>query len=136
MPNIAGINGCRGGWFSIFEELPSRTLASKIFATIDDLTRHIENLDVVAIDVPIGLTDRGPRACDVAAREMLGAKRGSSVFPAPVRPALGAATYVEACERSLAAQGKKLPKQSFAIYPKIRQLDELLRARLDCARAS
>lgn len=129
MPSIVGINGCKRGWFCIFEELPSRNLSTKIIATIEDLVRHAQTLDVVAIDVPIGLTDGGPRACDVAARKMLGGIRASSVFPAPVRPALGAASYEDACARSFDAQGKKLPKQSWAIYPKIRQLDELLRAR-------
>jgi predicted RNase H-like nuclease len=131
MENIAGINGCKLGWFCIFEALPSRQLASKIFTTIEDLAKHIERLDVVAIDVPIGLTDFGPRACDVAARKMLGRKRQSSVFPAPVRPALSATTYEEACVRSFAAQQKKLSKQAWAIYPKIRQLDELLTGRRD-----
>ena len=84
---------------------------------------------MVAIDVPINLTDGGPRACDVAARKMLGGARASSVFPSPVRPALGAATYEEACTRSFEAQGKKLSKQAWAIYPKIRELDQLLRLR-------
>lgn len=135
MTTISGINGCRGGWFCIFEELPSRKLASKIFPTIDDLARHAEQIDIVAIDVPIGLTDSGPRACDVAARKMLGGKRASSVFPAPVRPALSAETYEDACARSFDAQKKKLPKQAWAIYPKIRQLDELLSRRTDlCAK--
>src|SRR5438132_8300619 len=100
MANIAGINGCRGGWFCIFEELPSRRLASKIFPTIEDLANHAEQLDVVAIDVPIGLTDSGPRACDVGARKLLGGKRASSVFPAPVRAALAATSYADACARS------------------------------------
>lgn len=131
MTNIVGINGCKAGWFCIFEELPSRHLASKTFTTIEDLAKHIEPLDVVAIDVPIGLTDSGPRACDVEARKMLGGKRASSVFPAPVRAALSAETYDEACVRSFAVQQKKLPKQAWAIYPKIRQLDELLTRRRD-----
>lgn len=131
MSNIAGINGCKSGWFCIFEELSSQQLASKIFSTMDDLAKHVEQLDVVAIDVPIGLTDAGSRACDVSARKMLGGKRASSVFPAPIRPALSARSYEEACTRSFAAQKKKLPKQAWAIYPKIRQLDELLARRQD-----
>jgi predicted RNase H-like nuclease len=125
--NLAGIDGCRLGWICIFEELPTRHLASKIFPTVDDLAKHIAQLDVVAIDVPIGLTDSGPRGCDAAARKMLGPKRASSVFPAPIRAALGAATYDDACTRSFDAQGKKLSKQAWAIYPKIRELDTLLR---------
>ncbi|MEO8381609.1 MAG: DUF429 domain-containing protein [Acidobacteriota bacterium] len=129
MTAIAGVDGCKLGWFSIFEELPSRQLGSKIFPKIEDLTRHIAQLDFVAIDIPIGLTEGGPRACDLAARKMLGGARASSVFPAPIRPALGAETYEAACTRSFEAQGTKLSKQSWAIYPKIRELDELLQAR-------
>ncbi|HEX6101246.1 MAG TPA: DUF429 domain-containing protein [Thermoanaerobaculia bacterium] len=129
MPNLVGIDGCKLGWLCIFEELPSRRLASKTFETIDDLVRHIEALDVIAIDVPIGLTDAGPRLCDQQARRLLGPVRGTSVFPAPIRAALDAPTYEEACARSLTAQNKKLPKQSWAIYPKIRELDGLLQRR-------
>jgi len=54
-----------------------------------------DDLAVLAIDIPIGLLD-GPRACDKAARKLLGQPRGSSVFPALSRPALGAQTYPEA----------------------------------------
>jgi predicted RNase H-like nuclease len=129
MTTIAGVNGCKRGWFCIFEELPARSLGSKIFPTIDGLVRHAALIDVVAIDVPIGLTDRGPRKCDEEARKMLGGVRASSVFPAPIRAALDATSYEDACNRSFEAQGKKLPKQAWAIYPKIRQLDVLLRAR-------
>lgn len=129
MPNLVGIDGCKLGWLCVFEELPSRQLASKTFETISDLVRHIEALDAIAIDVPIGLTDAGPRLCDQQARRLLGPVRGTSVFPAPIRGALDAPTYEEACARSLAAQNKKLPKQSWAIYPKIRELDDLLQRR-------
>lgn len=131
MPTIAGIDGCKRGWVCIFEELPSRSLGSKIFETIDDLVKHAASIEVIAIDVPIGLTDRGPRACDVAARKLLGGARASSVFPAPIRPALDATSYEDACTRSFNAQGKKLSKQGWAIYPKIRELDELMRTRPD-----
>lgn len=128
MTTIAGVDGCKTGWFAILEEIPARQLGSKIFPTISDLTKHLAQFAVVAIDIPIGLTDAGPRACDVAARKLLRGARASSVFPAPIRPAIAAGTYEEACERSFAAQGKKLPKQSWAIYPKIRELDSALRA--------
>lgn len=131
MPNLAGIDGCKSGWICIFEEFPSRRLGSKIFPTIADLAKHAGSIDVICIDIPIGLTDAGARVCDIEARKLLGPKRASSVFPAPIRPALNATTYEEACERSFAAQQKKLSRQSWAIYPKIRELDHLLITRLD-----
>ena len=46
-----------------------------------------KRFDLVGIDMPIGLIDGPPRACDVAARKYLG-RAGSSVFPAPPRASL------------------------------------------------
>ena len=46
------------------------------------------DFDALGIDTPIGLPDRaerGGRACDAAARRLLGPGRASSVFSAPVR---------------------------------------------------
>jgi len=131
---IVGADGCPSGWLCVFEDLPSRRLGSKIFASVAELFDAAPEIDVLAIDIPIGLTDAGPRQCDVAARKWLGGKRASSVFPAPIRPALAASTYPEACEISHRAQQKRISKQAWAIYPKIREVDELLRSRDDIAR--
>ena len=81
----------------------------------------------MAVDAPIGLVERGARACDVAARAVLGPRR-SSVFPAPLRPLLGAASYAEASRLRRAIEGKGLSRQTWAIVPKIVELDALLRA--------
>jgi predicted RNase H-like nuclease len=131
MTTIVGADGCRSGWLCIFEELPTRRIGSKVFATIADLFAAAPTLDVLAIDIPIGLTDAGPRECDAAARTLLGPIRGTSVFAAPIRPALHAASYTDACDISFKTQQKKLSKQSWAIYPKIRELDDLLRTHSD-----
>lgn len=126
---IVGADGCKSGWLCIFEELPTRRLGSKIFGSVAELFAAAPAIHSLAIDIPVGLTDSGPRACDVAARKRLGPVRGTSVFPAPIRPALYAASYAEACKASLEAQNRKLSQQAWAIYPKIRELDTLLRER-------
>jgi predicted RNase H-like nuclease len=131
MTTIAGVDGCPSGWLCIFQEMPARSLTSKVFPTIADLFAFAPQLQALAIDIPIGLTESGPRACDLGARGLLGGGRASSVFPAPIRPALQASSYPEACEASFRAQGKKLSKQSWAIYPKIREVDQLLLDRAD-----
>jgi predicted RNase H-like nuclease len=82
-------------------------------------------LAAVAIDIPIGLAPDGPRRADVEARQRLGPRR-SSVFPAPVRSVLTAATYEEACSVSRAACGKAISKQLYNILPKIREVDALV----------
>ena len=81
----------------------------------------------VGIDIPIGLPARGPRACDVQARALLGPRR-SSVFPAPVRDVLGAASYADACARSRAATGKALSQQAWNLVPRIADVDRALTA--------
>jgi predicted RNase H-like nuclease len=75
--------------------------------------------------MPIGLSDFGPRACDVAARRRLG-RAGSSVFPAPLRVVLGCADYAAACEESRRASGKALSVQTWNLVPAIRSLDDAL----------
>ena len=81
---------------------------------------------LVAIDVPIGLSEDGPRACDVSARRLLGAPRASSVFPAPGRAALGSRTYEEACESNRRQLGVAISRQCFGILDKIDHVDHLM----------
>jgi predicted RNase H-like nuclease len=76
------------------------------------------------IDIPIGLAECGPRACDREARRMLGPRR-SSVFPAPARPVLRASSYKEACTISRQVSGRAVSKQLYNIVPKIREVDRL-----------
>ena len=83
-----------------------------------------------AVDAPIGLAEAGPRACDLAARRVLG-RRGVTVFPAPVRAVLGATSYEEACALSRAAQGRALSLQAWHITDKIADLDSALDGRVD-----
>ena len=85
---------------------------------------------LVAIDIPIGLTNVGARLCDLAARRYLKAPRASSVFPAPIRSALCAETFEDACRINREVGGKGISKQAFAIYPKIREVDEALQSDL------
>ena len=84
---------------------------------------------VLAVDMPIGFVDvpRPPRACEVEARKRLPGK-ASSVFPTPCRPALACTTHAEAnaLSRSL---GVGINQQTFHLFPKMREVDDLLRSR-------
>ncbi|HEV7485497.1 MAG TPA: DUF429 domain-containing protein [Thermoanaerobaculia bacterium] len=126
MPNIAGVDGCPAGWIALVEDTETRLITAHVFLTFRDLV-FSRDAAVIAIDIPIGLTECGARECDLRARNHLGPQRGTSVFPAPIRPALAASTYATANEASIAAQKKGISKQAFAIYPKIREVDEALR---------
>ncbi len=124
---LMGIDGCRGGWLVAASDA---ALSALRFTVVEDLEPLIARAErggaLMAIDIPIGLAGGGPRACDLEARRMLGRPRGSSVFPAPCRPALGATTYARACSLSRRAQGVALSIECFNILPKIRQVDSLM----------
>ncbi|HWS73295.1 MAG TPA: DUF429 domain-containing protein [Thermoanaerobaculia bacterium] len=127
MLNIAGTDGCRAGWLCLIEELETRRVGSKIFATFVELADALA-VNVIAIDIPIGLTDSGARACDLQARKILGPKRGSSVFPAPIRALLKAGDYATTNALSRRVHQKGVSAQAHAIYNKVAEVDDVLRA--------
>jgi predicted RNase H-like nuclease len=104
--------------------------SSRSIKRVDGLSGIVADLDsgrlgAVAIDIPIGLPDKGSRRCDLEARKLIGPRR-SSVFPAPFRSVLGALTYEDAAIRCRAVSGKSLSLQSFGILPKIGEVDSLM----------
>jgi predicted RNase H-like nuclease len=128
MTIIGGADGCAGGWVCIERDTITGDIFGEVFATTQELMERGRYLAVLTVDIPIGLTDAEPRECDRQARRLLTSRRGSSVFPAPVRAALEGATYSECCDLSAAASGKRLSKQAHAILGRIREVDEILRS--------
>lgn len=74
-----------------------------------------------------GAAADGSRVIDCAARAYLGPRR-NSVFSPPVRPAFGAADYLDAKERSRRSSehGLALSQQCYAILGKIDEVDQLM----------
>ncbi len=128
MEIVAGVDGCRGGWIAVSLDDSARVLAADVFATATALAEGVGDARVVAIDIPIGLTEAGPRDCEVEARRLLGRPRSSSVFAAPLRGMLAAATYREACAYRLRIDDKSVSKQAYNIFPKVREIDTLLQS--------
>jgi len=124
---LIGVDGCRGGWVVAASD---GALSGISFSVVDDLGPVIARAEtspaLIAIDMPIGLRDDGPRACDLQARRWLGRPRSSSVFPPPCRLALAATTYRRACRLSRRALGVALTIECFNIVPKIRHVDALI----------
>ena len=110
----------------ISKDLDSGFVSWRLYSTPRELVYGQPTPHILALDIPIGLPDKGPRDCDLGARELLRPGRASSVFPAPIRPVLDATGYRDACDRRLEAEGKKMSRQAWAIVPKIREVDALL----------
>jgi len=128
MAIVAGIDGCPAGWLCLTKDTSSGVVQAQILASIDQLLGLDPRPHIVMVDIPIGLTTAGPRQCDIAARSLLRAPRASSVFPSPIRPMLVATTHAEACQIGVAADGRKLSRQAWAILPKIREVDAFVRS--------
>jgi predicted RNase H-like nuclease len=123
---LYGIDGCRGGW--IVAE-GNEKLEGFVFRRTEDLGLFFAEAGpdcLIAIDIPIGLPVNESRACDLAARKLLGSPRGSSVFPAPARHAMDASTREEADRLNREALNTGISKQAFCIIPKIREVDALM----------
>jgi len=124
-PRVAGVDGCRTGWLVVLAEAsPFRVVSVRVEPRIAPLIGDVA-VDVVAVDMPIGLPERSARACDVECRRALGDRR-SSVFPVPMRATLGAADYPSALDVNREWSGVGLSKQAWFLVPKIVELDDAL----------
>ena len=124
-PVVGGADGCRAGWVICRRD----TGGALDISVVKTIAEACEGLSLLAVDMPIGFVDvpRPPRACEAEARCLLPGK-ASSVFPTPCRPALAATTHEEANAISRRL-GIGINQQTFHLFPKMREVDELLRAR-------
>jgi predicted RNase H-like nuclease len=90
-----GVDGCKAGWLFV------RSFGDQVdFGVVKQLAELVPTEAESAkifVDIPIGLRDTSgePRTCDRSARKVLG-RRGSSVFPAPLRVVLQCTSHTEA----------------------------------------
>jgi len=111
-----GIDGAPDGWIAATYTGTGWTL------------EHGERLQDVAtagalIDIPLGLPADSQRACDQCARDRLTPHRHQSVFSCPVRSAVYADSYEEACDINEERTGRRISIQAWNIVPKIREAD-------------
>jgi predicted RNase H-like nuclease/RimJ/RimL family protein N-acetyltransferase len=114
----AGVDGCRGGW--VVASRDGVRVVPRLDGVIADAT-----FGVIAVDIPIGLPRAWGRACDVAARARLGARR-ASLFDTPPRALLAAPSYEAANTTSRARFGRGISRQSFGLLRKIAEVDALV----------
>jgi len=123
---VLGVDGWRLGWVgALLDGRSVQLLALPDVAAV----LAVPDVAVVAIDMPIGLSDDGVRACDVAAsRRLAPTGAASSVFPTPVRAVLAAGDYAEAREisRAVTDPPRAPSAQAFQLVRSIRALDDAL----------
>jgi predicted RNase H-like nuclease len=122
---VSGVDGCRAGWVRFSVEVPSLATSVDVVDLAELLMNRPSDLACIGIDIPIGLLN-GSRACDKAARKLLGQPRGTSVFAAPCRAALSGTTHAAASQINREKTGRGLSQQAFGIIPKIKQVDDAI----------
>lgn len=133
---IAGVDGCKAGWLvAVANDWPADDPVQLILCdTFLTVIRVTKDCRLTVVDMPIGLPDCEeaspfPRECDTAAKRQLGSK-ASSVFYAPPRQCLTAATpkQFQLIHRKLTGRGAGLPV--WGIVPKIKEVDDVITAEL------
>jgi predicted RNase H-like nuclease len=124
---VLGVDACRKGWVGLAVHTPAgrRPVAAVdavVAPTFAELVAQVPDATVVAVDMPVGLSDTGVRAADLAARAALG-RRWATIFLTPVRQAVEAATYAEAGVVHRAVTGAGLSRQAWALTAKLAEVE-------------
>lgn len=124
---VLGVDACKTGWVGVALEAD---VARAYFAhMIEDLVAQVAvdgPLVVVAVDMPIGLPDRGLRQADLLAQQAVGTLR-SSVFTTPVREALDAPDHRTATAINHTRAGVGISIQAFSLKPRLMQVQQWVR---------
>lgn len=124
MTRVIGVDACKKGWVGVTSDL-----RGYFGVTIDQVVATADGdgeLEVVAIDIPIGIPLIGNRRADVVVRGLLG-KRKSSVFPTPIRAALLATSHAEGSALNLRVTGRGITRQAYGLGKKILEVDAWVR---------
>ncbi|HWT39132.1 MAG TPA: DUF429 domain-containing protein [Paraburkholderia sp.] len=125
--DLLGVDGCKGGWYAVRQDARTGAIEARICESFAALLAWAPAPAIVGVDMPIGLSSTGYRACDAEARKRLKWPRSASVFQTPVRQTLGVGEYQQACARNREATGKGISQQAFNILRKIAEVDTALR---------
>lgn len=77
-PVLAGVDGCPRGWIAVIGD--GGGLRAEVFGSFSATVASLPDEAIIAVDMPIGLPEKGGRSAERAARAHL-AGRQSSVFP-------------------------------------------------------
>jgi predicted RNase H-like nuclease len=121
---IAGVDGCRSGWLVV--EACSN-LRNANFRIASNWNAIASDAQIIAVDMPIGLSRDGVRQCEVEARKII-SPHGPRVFKTVPRGALKfpQKDWLSANQWAKAKGYGGISKQIWAIRPKIIEIDRVI----------
>ena len=127
---VLGVDGCRAGWVGAVLEPGAPRPRIAVAAGIAELVETVRSslgVQVVGIDIPIGIPDATVRQADRLARKALTGK-ASSVFTTLTRAAYAAPDRAAADIVNRARSGQGVGAQAFALRDKIVEVDAWVRS--------
>ncbi|MGN6379756.1 MAG: DUF429 domain-containing protein [Gaiellales bacterium] len=124
--DVAGVDWSRAGWVAVVLR-DGAFLQAALASSFGELREPLAGCACIAVDVPIGLPDDGPRRADVEAREFVGPRR-SSIFASPPHWAIEAADYPAALAQARDAGAAGISAQAYALRRQIAEVAEIARA--------
>jgi predicted RNase H-like nuclease len=127
---VLGVDAYTKGWIGV--ELDRGTfVVAHIADCLTTLLSAVNDIQVVGIDMPLGLVENGRRQADLAARAFLGPRR-NSVFLMPPRAVWKQEdtwyddSGKQASQRCRQLAGYGLSRQAWGLYVKLREANECL----------
>jgi len=124
MTLVAGADVAKGRWVVVMLRDGHFDRAT-LTKTLADFLVKAQELEVLAVDIPIGLPGgKEHRQCDIAAKAFL-RPRSFTVFFTPPRPVLEAPTYQEGNQLSWHDYERGVSAQAYALSKKILEVDPI-----------
>jgi len=124
MSSVIGIDGCKAGWITA-KALENKSISFQIIENLNDGYLKESNLSHIGIDIPLQLSHSEKRLAEIEARSLL-KNRACTIFSPPTLSALRAKNYIDACDVNFKECGKRISKQSWNLFPKIKEAQEFL----------
>ncbi|MFD7441730.1 DUF429 domain-containing protein [Streptomyces sp. NPDC059909] len=130
MVTVLGVDACTDGWVAV-ELRDGRFAGARLVTDLRSLLREADEarsgagVEVVGVDMPLGLLDEGWRRADAEAAALLGRLR-SSVFRVPPRAVWQEEQYEAASRRCRELTGAGLSRQSWALAAGLREANGCL----------
>ncbi len=118
---FVGVDGCRRGWVAVTLDAEGARFA--VVGRIAPIA--VSGAARVMVDMPIGLPETGYRACDLAARQILGPAR-SRVLLGARRPLLAHVADYAAANAWAKQDGKGISVECWNLLPKIAEVDAVI----------
>jgi predicted RNase H-like nuclease len=121
---VLGVDAAAREWLAILL-VDGRFAGADLQPSITALLRRFPDVEVVGVDIPIGLPVGRTRPADEEAKRFVGIERAASVFPTFPREVLATEPYKAALEKARELLGSGVSTQGYALRKRIFEVEAI-----------